>query len=427
MRNPVALGLGLLFVCAVPAFSQAARPAAPAKKPSAASAQGKSTAKHLTLEQVGKLISVGLPDKAISQEILSHGITGDFDRKGVERLKAQGAGPETVAALTRLLPKCALILQTSSDADILIDGVPRGKTPDTGQLAIDDLDPGRHELRIVKLHHKLFSRELILAANQPTTVRAPLEWAVGFITVDPKVPGAEITIEGAGQFRNRLDRFAVETGPHAISVLAPFRKPFSAKVTVDGGQSLTVPVRLEVDEAAVEALGRQVVAAHASAQYARAVESGRAYLELSGTDKEALRALALSFLVIGHYADFASTAVRALSAGADLQFSLVHHHTNWGVIGTRVAHYCDVSLSATEFRYAPNARCNFKAVSIPIRQASFSLTRLPEGRAFSVSFANPDNPKKTSTMNFLARDDNLLESLLTVGQAAAKGELTAPR
>jgi hypothetical protein len=371
-------------------------------------AQTQAAGKALTVRQVEALIRQGSSDSFVSQELRNRGLAGPVDRPLIERLANLGAGPETRAALEHLLPKVQLVIRTAPGADVALDGVPVATVGDTGEIVLA-VEPGNYQLLVTKKQHAPVSKPIRLVLNEPQTVEAPLAWTIGFLTLDAGLPDAEITIARAGQYQNRVERLPLPVGPHEIRVAAPFRIAFSTVVVIEGGKTHEVPVTLEIDSAALKALGEEILRAYSKSDYLMAIMQGQFYLQRGGEDPEILRVLALSHFQGKHFTTFPAIAAKALAAGAELTFHVTHYHSAFTLRG---GHGAELGVSAAAIRYTPIGKCNLGALTVPVAQVRCTLRSTGDSTTLTLTFPNPKNPAKSIDLNLVDEAPADLEAIM---------------
>jgi hypothetical protein len=371
-------------------------------------AQTQAAGKALTVRQVEALIRQGSSDSFVSQELRNRGLAGPVDRPLIERLANLGAGPETRAALEQLLPKVRLVIRTAPGADVALDGVPVATVGDTGEIVLA-VEPGNYQLLVTKKQHAPVSKPIRLVLNEPQTVEAPLAWTIGFLTLDAGLPDAEIAIAGAGQYQNRVERLPLPAGPHEIRVAAPFRIAFSTVVVIEGGTTHEVPVTLEIDSAALKALGEEILRAYSKSDYLMAIMRGQFYLQRGGEDPEILRVLALSHFQGKHFTTFPAIATKALAAGAELTFHVTHYHSAFTLRG---GHGAELGVSAAAIRYTPIGKCNLGALTVPVAQVRCTLRSTGDSTTLTLTFPNPKTPPKSIDLNLVDEAPADLEAIM---------------
>jgi formylglycine-generating enzyme required for sulfatase activity len=139
-------------------------------------------------------------------------------------------------------------VQTSAGAEVFLDNLSRGTADAAGQLVVEEVTPGSHDLRASARGKKEFRQSITVLAGQENTVEAPLAELAGVIHVR--------TTPGAGAFLDNLSRGTAdaagqlvlqEVGPgsHDLRVSAQGKKEFRQSITVLAGQEATIEARLD--------------------------------------------------------------------------------------------------------------------------------------------------------------------------------------
>ena len=105
-------------------------------------------------------------------------------------------------ALARIAPpqirpeaETQIVVETSPDARIFLDGGMRGQAPRSGTFVIRDAKPGTHEVRVETPGKHPFVQKVTVSAGQVTTVQAKLADYTGDLEVFT-VPQAEVLLNG---------------------------------------------------------------------------------------------------------------------------------------------------------------------------------------------------------------------------------------
>lgn len=269
----VAAGAAALALCAAaaPAAAQAkppkkgaAAPAAAAPKPLAESLTGEAMAEY----QAGKLLlSNSDPSNALIK--FEHAFELSKDPRLLWNVaicyRDQRKYTRMLATLRRLLDEGGPLLTeedrkdaaeaakavaafvspvriTASEAGatVLIDGEPVGTAP----IEAQQVDVGKHEIRVKKPGFKDFVKEVIVAGASGMDVAATLERDVheGRLVV---IAGAEdlISLDGRAVGRGRWEG-VVASGGHTLRVTAQGMTPYQSEVVVKDGEARRVQLSL---------------------------------------------------------------------------------------------------------------------------------------------------------------------------------------
>jgi hypothetical protein len=367
----------------------------------------------LSLAQVEKLISIRTPDSLVAQEIQSRGISDIVTSAVVSRLRARGAGGETVAAVTKLIARSTLVVLTTAGADVILDGSHAGTAGLDGRLAIPGLDPGTHVVQIQKVNFRARSEAVQLPPNQTTSLDGILDWAVGFLTVSSNAEDVRIQYTGGAAQMGRITRAAVPPGAITVVASAPLRKQVSQDVIIEPGKEATISLLPPWDDIAIAKLKNQIHASFRSHEYQTVIREAGRYLQTNARDKDVLAEVAISNLEVEKYPEFRRTASAALDAGATLQFQMQHHHA-----GFRLGlHPALLAVTSHTLRFQPEGSCNFEAFETPLDQIGTEnglntvIARSGNRSVYVVKLTlpNPSNAKKRITLNLAKEPDDLLK------------------
>jgi hypothetical protein len=352
--------------------------------------------KGLSLEQIRRLMAVPLPDSAIAQEIQSRGIHGEFTRHDIEVLRQEGAGTNTVAALTRLLPVASLTVKTEPEAFVTLDHGTRVRTASDGTAVFSGIDPGAHQVLIQKTYHKDVSRMIDLTAREDTSLSAPLEWAVGFLSITAQPAGATITVSGGAPQTGRVEHLAVPIGTVEVVVTAPLRETSSQNVNIQPGKESTLSISLALDQNAISRAAGQIHALFRTGNYPAVRERAGQFFAAGARDPAVSGEFAMSFLELHDYPAFQNAARQALAAGATLRIPMLHvelgYHPN--------NHLAFLQVSSQRIGFQPVGHCNHPAFQVSIRDVHLGKRRVMEN-LFVVELVvpNPTKPKKSLNIN----------------------------
>ena len=135
---------------------------------------------------------------------------------------------------------CLLIRSTPADADVLVNGKPRGKTP----VALRDLALGSYTIRVARDGYATEERTLQLTARRPTTsMTINLRAAGGNAnTTRPGVPA-----KAAGDASATAGGLNVQSRPAGARVFINDRLAGSTPIAIPGLPAGSTTVRIELD------------------------------------------------------------------------------------------------------------------------------------------------------------------------------------
>jgi hypothetical protein len=200
--------------------------------------------KPLTREQVGELVAGGVASERAATLVEQHGIDFLPDDGYLQTLRLAGADDALIAALREASKAVAgeLVVVTSRDAEVFLDGELLGKAGTEGELAVK-AKPGAHALKVSLKGKKDFEQSVTLAARQTTKIEARLVDAPGSIRVQTAA-GAAILLDGSNRGSadgaGQLVIEGVVSGSHELLISAQGKKEFRQSVAVIPGQQSTV-------------------------------------------------------------------------------------------------------------------------------------------------------------------------------------------
>ncbi len=143
--------------------------------------------KPLTREQVGELVAGGVPSQRAAMLVKQHGIDFVADEQYLDTLRLAGGGDTLVAAVREASKAVTgeLLVVTSPDAEVYLDGALQGRAGAQGELAMK-AKPGAHALKVTLKGKKDFEQNVTLTAPQATKVEARLENLPPKVRENPK-------------------------------------------------------------------------------------------------------------------------------------------------------------------------------------------------------------------------------------------------
>jgi len=200
--------------------------------------------KPLTNEQVLQLLAGHVPSERAAALVRQHGIDFLADEQYFEMVRLAGGDDALMAALREASKAVAgeLVVVTSRDAEVFLDGELLGKAGTEGELAVK-AKPGAHALKVSLKGKKDFEQSVTLAVRQTTKIEARLVDAPGSIRVQTAA-GAAILLDGSNRGSadgaGQLVIEGVVSGSHELLISAQGKKEFQQSVAVIPGQQSTV-------------------------------------------------------------------------------------------------------------------------------------------------------------------------------------------
>jgi hypothetical protein len=133
-----------------------------------------------------------------------------------------------------------LIRSTPADADVLVNGKPRGKTP----LALRDLALGSYTIRVARDGYVAEERTLQLTARRPTT-STTINLRAAAKPTNKIVPG--VPARTAGDTSATVGGLNVQSRPAGARVFVNNRLAGSTPIAIPGLPAGPATVRIEMD------------------------------------------------------------------------------------------------------------------------------------------------------------------------------------
>ena len=143
--------------------------------------------KPLGQEQVLQLVAGGVPSQRAATLVKQRGIDFMPEEEYLETLRVAGAEEGLLAALRAAgaAATAEMVVVTSPNAEVYLDGELKGRANAQGQLAFRS-KPGAHTLRVSLAGKKDFQQSVTLAGGQGAKVEARLEDPPGRILIHPE-------------------------------------------------------------------------------------------------------------------------------------------------------------------------------------------------------------------------------------------------
>ena len=205
--------------------------------------------KPLTREQLGKLLTGGVPSERAAALVKQHGIDFQADEEYCRTLRLAGADDSLIAALreANAAATAHLMIATLPNAAVYLDGELRGRANPLGELALET-KPGVHAVKVTLAGKKDLEQSITLAGGPATRIEARLVDAPGSLRVRT-VAGASVMLDnsarGSADANGELVLGEVAPGPHELRVTAQGKKDYRQTVTVLAGQESRMEARLE--------------------------------------------------------------------------------------------------------------------------------------------------------------------------------------
>lgn len=204
--------------------------------------------KPLTRDQVLELVAGQVPSQHAATLVQQHGIDFLPDEEYLQTLKVAGAEEVLLTALKEAgaAVKATLLVTTSPDAEVFLDGESQGRAGAQGELAVK-AKLGAHALKVSLPGKKDFAQNVMLAAPETNKVDARLEDLPGTIVVRTS-PGASVFLDesslGTADAAGQLSVPNVAAGSHELRIAASGKKEYRQNLTAPAGQVAAVEAPL---------------------------------------------------------------------------------------------------------------------------------------------------------------------------------------
>jgi hypothetical protein len=153
----------------------------------------------LTKEQVLQLVAGGVPNQRAAMLVQQRGLDFLADEQYLDMLRVAGGDATVIAAVREASAAISggLVVITSPNAEVYLDGKPQGRADGQGQFATNAMG-GTYALKVSLAGKRDFEQNVTLAAGQSTRIEAALIDAPGSIRLHT-VAGASISLDGANR------------------------------------------------------------------------------------------------------------------------------------------------------------------------------------------------------------------------------------
>jgi hypothetical protein len=310
------------------------------------------------------------------------------------------------------------------ESEVLVDEVSRGHTDSSGSLRLD-LPIGVHRVTIRKPRFRDVQRAVALTEENAGNVAAELQLGVGILTVTTNVADASIEIVGIGRFKNAVEKMDCEPGTYQLTVARRFFQTASRQVSIAAGETLSVSVDLEPDADERGRLLTEAQNSYARRSYSNAIATAKEILSADPANASALTLVAQSAFMTDEFSTFTEYARQAIESGGFVDLQLRHHHAYFGgslhfvrLRLTKEGISFDPQPSQIENGGCPNPPFTVRLATLKTAEAS---TNRDSETYLQLVFAEPANPKKTSTLKFADRESHSVRTTKTKSAAGIIG------
>ncbi len=179
-----------------------------------------------------------------------------------------------------------LVIRTTPGAEVIVDGAPRGRVGESGELILPDVRPGSHDVSISAERKQPWEGNAVVTAAETSVVNAPLAGLFGALQIRT-MPGAEVTIderaEGKTDGEGKLEIRDLKSGPHHVRIFRVGYESWEQSVTINAGGSLALDAQLNL--ASSEFVLLKSLKGHQGAVTEVAFSPDRRYLASSSEDQ----------------------------------------------------------------------------------------------------------------------------------------------
>jgi formylglycine-generating enzyme required for sulfatase activity len=203
----------------------------------------------LTKDQVLQLVAGGVPSQRAAALVEQRGIDFLADDQYLDMLHVAGADDTLIAAVREAgtAVRGSLVIETSPDAEVYLDGELQGRADARGQLAVKP-KLGAHALKVILKGKKVFEQSVTLAGLEAVQIEARLADAPGSIRVRT-LAGAQVTLDnesrGSADANGELVLSNLSPGVHELRISAPLKKDYRQSVRVLAGEENRLEATLE--------------------------------------------------------------------------------------------------------------------------------------------------------------------------------------
>lgn len=351
----------LLLLCLIPSQAEAQKP-------------------KLTLKQISHLVQVHAPDGLVAAQVKERGINFAATHADIVSLTSEGAGPQTLAALTALIQTGSVVLHTEPGATVSLDGRATGTANAIGLLSLQNVPPGTHNLVVTKAGFHSITQPFTLRDREADQLSVPLAWAGGLVTIFALPATASISVTGPVSFSGPLNEARCPPGTYKIAVSNVGYVPQTESITLTADQKYNKTFHLVVDSQLLAATLAHAQTALISGNPASAIRLSNQVLSVDSSNMSAHKLLAEASFLKGDYSSFVSNARVAIQGGQSVTIPLMHVGNFSGNSADPVN--ATISSGAISFACSSGTRCkipktvNYATMGVPGVTADPSGTRV---------------------------------------------------
>ncbi len=200
--------------------------------------------KPLSRDQVLELVAGHVPSQRAAALVQQRGIDFVPDDEYLQTLHVAGGEEVLLAALrdAGAAVRAELLVMTSPNAEVLIDGESKGHANAQGEFGIKS-KPGTHTVKVSLKGKGDFEQKISLVPPQTSRLEARLEDLAGIVVVLTST-GAAVSLDGSSRgttdASGQLSIPDVAAGSHELRVSAPGKNEYQKSIQVLAGEQFRV-------------------------------------------------------------------------------------------------------------------------------------------------------------------------------------------
>lgn len=206
---------------------------------------------------------------------------------------------------------------------VLVDGVAKGLTNESGFLNVTQLKPGQSIITISKAGYVPEEGTLNLSPGETRAVNIVLKPMPGKLNVKPNVTGAKIEVDGT-EYNETVSELALPAGRHKIEVTKAGYRSVTRDVDIKPAEVTNINIPLE--PIPVEELLTQVEADFLERRYIKVIESCKKILVTNPDQPRANLLLGQCYYNSDDYLNSIPYLAKAISMGEEFRMNITHRH-----------------------------------------------------------------------------------------------------
>ena len=293
----------------------------------------------------------------------------------------------------------SLTVRAEPASQIALDGSDVGSTGSSGLLVLSGIRPGRHVVVARKQGYTEATNVVEVVEGRSEVVELTLDALPGTLTVTANVPGAILSIEGAGDHRLPVTRLDVSAGSRRVTVMGAGYEPVEENVEIRAGELTTLDVVLE--PVRVGELVRVVRSRFDAGNYQGTVEGARAVLSIRPDAGAAHLLLGRALYQLGRFDESAVPLYRAILLGEQVVLPTNHRHGGGGFRQGLCRGVISLSTSEVAFRSREEPDHGFAIT--PDKISDVEIAEAVGGQAFRLNTRIQDQGTRRRSFDFVHR------------------------